>query len=341
MPDPPVTLRDVAVRAGVHPATASRALNPETRILVSEDTARRVLDAAAELGYHPNPVARSLRTRRSHTVGVLIPDLNNPLFPPIVRGLEDRLAAAGYVALIGNTDSDDERERMVFEQMRARHVDGLVLATARLHHPLLAEAARAEMPVVLINRLAQDYSFPSVSVDNERGVRMAVAHLSSLGHRRIAHIAGPQEMSTGLSRYRGFVTAMESARLAIDDDQIVFAKAFTVEEGLRCSRLLLERGTGCTAIAAGNDMLAVGCYAALDDAGLSCPDDISVVGFNDMPFIDRLRPPLTTIRFPHYQVGTEAAQLLLERIAEHSGPVKILYLAPELIVRGSTARAPG
>ncbi len=119
MPDPPVTLRDVAVRAGVHPATASRALNPETRILVSEDTARRVLDAAAALGYRPNPVARSLRTRRSHTVGVLIPDLNNPLFPPIVRGLEDRLAAAGYVALIGNTDSDDERERMVFEQMRA------------------------------------------------------------------------------------------------------------------------------------------------------------------------------------------------------------------------------
>jgi LacI family transcriptional regulator len=341
MPDPPVTLRDVAVRAGVHPATASRALNPETRILVSEDTARRVLDAAAELGYHPNPVARSLRTRRSHTVGVLIPDLNNPLFPPIVRGLEDRLAAAGYVALIGNTDSDDERERMVFEQMRARHVDGLVLATARLHHPLLAEAARAEMPVVLINRLAQDYSFPSVSVDNERGVRMAVDHLAALGHRRIAHIAGPQEMSTGLSRYRGFVTAMESARLPIDDDLIVFAKAFTVEEGLRCGRLLLERGTGCTAIAAGNDMLAVGCYAALDDAGLTCPDDISVVGFNDMPFIDRLRPPLTTIRFPHYQVGTEAAQLLLERIAEHAGPVKILYLAPELVVRGSTARAPG
>jgi LacI family transcriptional regulator len=349
MPDAPVTLRDVAVRAGVHPATASRALNPETRILVSEDTARRVLDAAEALGYSPNPVARSLRTRRSHTVGVLIPDLNNPLFPPMVRGLEDRLAAAGYVALIGNTDSDDKRERMVFDQMRARHVDGLVLATARLRHPLLAEASRAEIPVVLINRLAQDYSFPSVTVDNERGVRMAVSHLAGLGHRRIAHIAGPQEMSTGLSRYRGFVTAMESSGLRVDSDLVVFAKAFTVEEGLRCTRLLLERGgqagqaagTDCTAIAAANDMLAVGCYAALDECGLSCPEDISVVGFNDMPFIDRLRPPLTTIRFPHYQVGTEAAQLLLERIAEHSGPVKILYLAPELIIRGSTAQVPG
>jgi LacI family transcriptional regulator len=353
MPAAPVTLRDVALRAGVHPATASRALNPETRILVSEQTARRVLDAAEALGYSPNPVARSLRTRRSHTVGVLIPDLNNPLFPPMVRGLEDRLAAAGYVALIGNTDSDDKRERMVFDQMRARHVDGLVLATARLRHPLLAEASRAEIPVVLINRLAQDYSFPSVTVDNERGVRMAVSHLAGLGHRRIAHIAGPQEMSTGLSRYRGFVTAMESSGLQVDSDLVVFAKAFTVEEGLRCSRLLLENAGGqpgragragradCTAIAAANDMLAVGCYAALDESGLSCPEDISVVGFNDMPFIDRLRPPLTTIRFPHYQVGTEAAQLLLERIAEHSGPVKIFYLAPELIVRGSTARAPG
>jgi LacI family transcriptional regulator len=347
MPEAPVTLKDVALRAGVHPATASRALNPETRILVSEDTARRVLEAAEELGYSPNPVARSLRTRRSHTIGVLIPDLNNPLFPPIVRGLEDRLAAAGYVALIGNTDSDDQRERIIFDQMRARHVDGLVLATARLRHPLLAEASRAEIPVVLINRLAQDYSFPSVTVDNERGVRMAISHLAGLGHRRIAHIAGPQEMSTGLSRYRGFVTAMESSGLPVDSELTVFAKAFSVEEGVRCTRLLLDQCAavpgrpGCTAIFAANDMLAVGCYSALDEAGLNCPEDMSVVGFNDMPFIDRLRPPLTTVRFPHYQVGTEAAQLLLERIAEHSSPVKILYLAPELIIRGSTTRVPG
>ena len=138
MTDRTVTLRDVAARAGVHPATASRALNPETRLLVREDTARRVLEAAEVLGYHPNPVARSLRTRRSNTVGVLIPDLTNPLFPPIVRALEDRLAAAGYVALIGNTDGDGERERLVFQQMRARHVDGMVLATAHLSDPLLA-----------------------------------------------------------------------------------------------------------------------------------------------------------------------------------------------------------
>ena len=331
-----VTLRDVAARAGVHPATASRALNPETRLLVREDTARRVLEAAESLGYHPNPVARSLRTRRSHTVGVLIPDLTNPLFPPIVRALEDRLAAAGYVALIGNTDGDGERERLVFQQMRARHVDGMVLATAHLSDPLLADAARAGLPVVLMNRMAADHSLPSVSVDNERGMSMAVAHLAAEGHKRIAHIAGPQEVSTGLSRYRGFLTAMEAHGLAADPDLIVTAKAFSIEEGLRCTRALLER-RDCTAVAAGNDMLAVGCFAALEEVGLNCPADMSVVGFNDMPFIDRLRPPLTTIRFPHYQLGTEAAQLLLERIGGQGGPVKVLYLAPELVVRGSTA----
>jgi LacI family transcriptional regulator len=340
MPDPPVTLKDVAARAGVHPATASRALSPETRILVSEETARRVLAAARELGYRPNPVARSLRTRRSHTVGVLIPDLNNPLFPPIVRGLDDRLAASGYVALIGNTDGDDERERVVFEQMRARHVDGFVLATAHLRSSLLAEAARAELPVVLVNRLAEDYSFPSVSVDNERGVRMAVTHLAALGHRRIAHIAGPQNLSTGLNRYRGFVSAMAASGLPVDPGLVVFAERFSLQEGQRCCRELLALPERCTPVAAGNDMLALGCYAALDAAGLRCPDDMSVVGFNDMPFIDLLKPPLTTVRFPHYQVGTEAAQLLLERIGGNNGPVKILYLAPEFITRGSTARVP-
>jgi LacI family transcriptional regulator len=337
MADRPATLRDVAAAAKVHPATASRALNPETRLLVSEDTAKRVAAAAARLGYRPNPVARSLRTRRSYTVGVLIPDLNNPLFPPIVRGLEDKLADAGYVALIGNTDADPDRERLLFEQMRARHVDGFVLATATLHDQMLAAAAEAEMPVVLMNRLSQDYSFPSVSVDNEQGARMAVTHLARLGHTRIAHIAGPQEASTGVSRLRGFRDGMTQHGLAVDDSLIAYATKYTVEEGTRCCRELLARRGTFTAIAAANDMLAVGCYAAFEEAAADCPDELSLVGFNDMPFIDRLRPPLTTVRFPHYQLGTEAAQLLLERINGSEGPVKILYLAPELVIRGSTA----
>ncbi len=340
--DGPATLRDVAAAAGVHPATASRALNPGTRLLVSEETARRVAEAAGRLGYRPNPVARSLRTRRSNTVGVLIPDLNNPLFPPIIRGIEDRLAGHGYVALIGNTDGDPGRERLVFDQMRARHVDGFVLATATLNSPILAEAAEAGLPVVLVNRTAQDYPFSSVSVDNEAGVRAAVAHLVSLGHTRIGHIAGPQDISTGTARHRGYQEAMGSHGLTAGEGDIVYASGYTVEEGLRCGRELLGAGGGLSAVVAANDMLAVGCYGALDELGLRCPEDVSVIGFNDMPFVDRLRPPLSTVRFPHTQVGTEAAGLLLERIETGDGsPVKILFLAPELVVRGSTMAIEG
>jgi LacI family transcriptional regulator len=339
MPEPVVTLKDVARRAGVHPATASRALSPETRILVSDSTARRVMDAAAALGYRPNAVARSLRTRRSHTIGVLIPDLNNPLFPPMVRGLEDRLAADGYVTLIGNTDGRLDREYQVFEQMRARHVDAYAFATARLHSPMLADAARDGLHVVLMNRISDDYSFPSVSVDNERGARMAIDHLTALGHSRIGYLAGPQSMSTGLNRYRGFLAGMQAAGLPVDPAIVAFADGFSIEEGHRCGREILAAEPRCTAVAAGNDMLAVGCYAAIEEAGLSCPADVSVVGFNDMPFIDRLRPPLTTVAFPHYQLGTEAAGMLLDMLSGVTGPVKAMLLAPEFVVRGSTAVA--
>jgi LacI family transcriptional regulator len=339
--DRPATLRDVATAAGVHPATASRALNPGTRLLVSADTARRVSEAAARLGYQPNPVARSLRTRRSNTIGVVIPDLNNPLFPPIVRGIEDRLAEHGYVALLGNTDADLAKERLVFDQMRARHVDGFVLGTATAGSPILAEAAAAEVPVVLMNRTSQDFPFSSVSVDNEQGVRAAVAHLVALGHTRIGHIAGPLDASTGAARLRGFKDAMAAHQLPLPEDHIAYASAYFLEEGARRGLELLGSAPGLTAVVAANDMLAVGCYGALDDLGLRCPEDVSVVGFNDMPFVDRLRPPLSSVRFPHYQLGLEAATLLVERIEAAEGPVKNLFLAPEMVARGSSAPPAG
>jgi LacI family transcriptional regulator len=140
-----------------------------------------------------------------------------------------------------------------------------------------------------------------------------------------------------MSRLRGFREGMATYGLEVDEGLIMYASRYTVEEGARCCRELLARQPAFTAVAAANDMLAIGCYTALDERSLQCPDDISVIGFNDMPFVDRLRPPLTSVRFPHYQLGTEAAQLLLERIGGGEGPVKILYLAPELIVRGSTS----
>ena len=212
-----------------------------------------------------------------------------------------------------------------------------MLATATLNSPILDQAAAAELPVVLMNRIAQDYPFSSVSVDNEQGVRAAVSHLVSLGHTRIGHIAGPQDVSTGAARLRGYQEAMRSHRLAIGPADIIYASGYTVEEGLRGGRELFEATDDLTAVVAANDMLAIGCYGALDELALRCPEDVSVIGFNDMPFVDRLRPPLSTVRFPHSQVGAEAARLLIERIeGGEGGPVKILFLAPELIARGST-----
>ena len=191
-----VTLKDVARRAGVHPGTASRALNVETRPLVNGETAQRVLAAAEELGYRPNPIARGLKTSRSYTVGVLIPDLTNPLFPPIVRGIQDRLEEAAYTPLIANTDNDPDRERADFEAMRARQVDGLITATARRDRGCPSGSSRCRFRWSC-NRRLEDCARPSAAPTTARGIGLAVEHLVSLGHRRIAHLAGPQELSTG------------------------------------------------------------------------------------------------------------------------------------------------
>ncbi|MHB1511044.1 MAG: substrate-binding domain-containing protein [Acidimicrobiales bacterium] len=264
----------------------------------------------------------------------------HPMFPPIVRGIEDRLVTSGYVPLIGNTDNDESRERLVLERLEDRQVDGLIVATARREHPRLVEIARSGLPVVLVNRVVDGHRLPSVSVDDSAGTRTAVSHLTGLGHRHIAHLAGPQELSTGAGRYLGFRTGLDLAGLESDEDLLIFAESFSEAAGFEGACELLRRARHVTAIVAANDMLALGCLRALSRAGLDCPRDVSLVGFNDMPFVDRVDPPLTTVGFPHYEVGTYAAGLVLERIENGRGPVKELFLAPKLVVRASTAQVP-
>jgi LacI family transcriptional regulator len=333
----PATLRDVAQLAGVHPGTVSRALNHQTRALVNERTARRVLEAAEELGYRPNPIARGLRTNRSNTIGVLVPDLMNPLFAAVVRGIEDGLREAGYTPLIANTDNDAERERVAYEAMSARQVDGFIAATARRDHWPLADQVPSGAKVVLVNRRTDSDAIPAVTGDDREGVRLAVEHLAELGHRRIAHLAGSQALYTGWSRHHGFLDAMRGCGLEVEPELIVFSEAFTEREGARWCGDLLERNQDFTAIVAGNDLLALGCYDALENRGLRCPDDVSIVGYNDMPFVDRFTPPLTTIRVPHYELGATAAGLMLEQLEELEVAPRQLMLAPEIVVRGSTA----
>jgi LacI family transcriptional regulator len=332
-----VTIRDVARVAKVHPGTVSRALNAETRGLVNQETAERVMRAAQQLGYRPNPIARGLKTNRSYTIGVLIPDITNPLFPPILRGIEDRLDEAGYTSLIVNTDNDAERERSYLEALRARQVDGFISATARLDQAFLADLAAGGVPLVLVNRSLEDRSVPAVTVDDRQGIRLAIEHVARLGHSRIGHVAGPQNISTGRRRYLGFLEAMRAAGLEALGEHVRFSTSFTEAEGARVSGELLGGADDITAIVAANDRLAIGCYDTLEASGLRCPDDVSVVGFNDMPFVDRLRPPLTSVRVPQREIGTEAANLLLQRLSDGSQTAREILLEPTLVVRGSTA----
>lgn len=331
------TLRDVAEAAGVHTATASRALNPETRKLVNAETARRVLRAAESLAYRPNPIARSLKTSKSRTVGLVIPDLTNPLFPPIVRGIEDVLGPAGYSALIVNTDSDPDREESQVGSLRSRQVEGLIVATARLDHPLLSRLHDEGVKIVLVNRRANGLDVPSIAPDDATGVAQAVQHLADLGHRRIAHLAGPQFTSTGVARARAFHAAVRDHGLDDDPSLTASCEYWSEDEGARALRTVLKSRTDFSAVVAGNDLIALGCYDVFAERGISCPDDVSVVGFNDMPFLDKLRPPLTTVAVPHHQIGIEAARMLLESINESDRPSRSVLLPVSLITRGSTA----
>jgi LacI family transcriptional regulator len=266
---------------------------------------------------------------------VIVPDIQNPLFPPIIRGIDDRLGEAGYTPLIANTDNDPVRERVDFEAMRARAVDGFVTATARLDHELLDEFAGLGIPLVLVNRRVVDGSLPSATADDRAGVRIAVEHLASLGHRKIAHLAGPQDVSTGRQRREGFQEAMEAAGL--DPSLVRVGRAFTEPEGARLCEELLADTREVTAIVAGNDLMALGCYDVFAELGIGCPNDVSVAGFNDMPFAGRFAPPLTTVRIPHYEIGVAAAQLLLDLLqGSHDGQNEVV-LPVELAVRGSTA----
>ena len=330
-------LRDVAAAANVHPSTASRALNTATRGRVNAATVARVQEAALRVGYEPNSLARGLRTSRTNTIGMLIPDLTNPLFPPIVKGIEDRLSQDGYTLVLANTNYDLQRERLIARAMVARQVDGFLLATARREYSLVQDLLDAGRKVVLVNRTMERAPVASVTGDEFVGIGLAVSHLASLGHRELAYVGGDAEASTGLSRYQAFVAHLQEEGLPLDPDLVAHADRFHEERGAAAFAELLDRGRRFTAVVAANDRLALGCYDILRDRGLDVPGDVSVTGYNDMLFADRFAPPLTTVRIPHYQIGVKAAQLLLEALEDGDAPPMTVRLTPTLVVRGSTA----
>ncbi|MGZ3362320.1 MAG: LacI family DNA-binding transcriptional regulator, partial [Xanthobacteraceae bacterium] len=256
----------------------------------------------------------------------------------ILSGVTETLAAEGYATIVVDVGPDPSRERELVDRLIARGVDGLVLATVVLNDPVVGHCLAASIPVVLVNRSDSARKLPAVVTDDEAGMRLAVDHLVGLGHRRLGHIAGPQDVSTGALRRAGFKAAAARAGLSAQNTLIETARAYTRDEGRLAALRLLDRERPPTAIVAANDLLALGIYDAIGERGLKCPSDVSVVGHNDMPYVDMLSPPLTTVRIAQREMGNQAARLLLDAIAAPAARRERVVLEPRLIVRGSTGK---
>lgn len=332
-----INIKDVAAQAEVHPSTVSRVMNPETRAMVSAAVAERIVRIANEMGYARSPLASGLRTGKSYTIGVIIPDLSNPVFPPVVRGIERTLSADGYIAILADSDNSQQSERAIFDSMKSRRIDGLILATAHTEDPIVTDCVDEQLPVVLVNRTTDKHEVSEVVNNDELGIRLAVAHLIELGHRSIAFLGGPQNTSTGRGRYAAFENLARNGQFSLDSDLCVNCTAFTEAAGHSGMRDILSRNKLFTGVIAANDLLALGCYDALQERGLSCPDDVSVTGFNDMPFADRFSPALTSLHIQHDELGVQAANLLLAEIRDCEARRKTIRLDPNLVIRASTA----
>ena len=331
----PVTIDDIAKAAGVNPATVSRALRGVPG-KVSAAKRAEIEAIARDLGYTPNVMAASLRTKRTNIAAIVVPDLANPMFAPLVKGLEQELRSHDMLALITQPPEGKEERAELIRALAMRQVCGLLILAAEQDDAMLDVARQHNIPTVLVNRGSGDRRFSSVVNDDHESVRLVLAHLHGLGHRRIAHIAGPSFLSTGLARKKAFV---ELAQPLCDSPlPIVEAKAFTREEGLQAGRQLLDLGAGAfTAVFASNDLLALGMMDAARERGLVVPQDLSVVGHNDMPFVDIVQPPLTTVHMPIVEMSRQAAQMFWEQVREEAKPTTTRILQPSLVVRQSTA----
>lgn len=333
-----MTIYDVATEAGVSVATVSRVLN-DTGYPVRPETRRRVLEAVAKFDFRPNDLARSLLLKSTRTVGLAIPDIANPYYPLISRGVEDVASAHGYTVVLGNTDRDAAKSERYIDTMLQKQVDGIILAGGGTDFTRASERfARRGTRVVFIGRPGPPW--PSVRVPNTDAAAAAIEHLVGLGHRRIAFIGGAPALTSAQDRLEGYRRSV--AAHGLDDDERLCARGdFTEAGGYRATAQLLALSRPPTAVFAANDRMAIGALAAAHDAGRRVPDDLSLVGFDDIPMASYLRPALTTVALPGYEMGAAAMRLLLEELAREpgadGGPPPAVALEAGLVVRDSTA----
>ncbi|HET9809385.1 MAG TPA: LacI family DNA-binding transcriptional regulator [Candidatus Limnocylindria bacterium] len=335
-----MTITDVARAANVHASTVSRVLNGRAELSLLPETRERVIAAATRLGYRPSALARGLRLRRSFTLGMLVPDITNPVFPSMIKGVEGAAHARGYHLILCNTDDSFEREASYLRVLREWRVDGILIASSSTAESTIAELRREKVPFVLLNSASRANDDLAVTPDNRQGVSAALDHLIQLGHRRIGLIAAPQTTVTGQERLLAARAALRRHHLAHDDALVEVADSFSEVSGYRAARRLLLDGEPLTAIFCANDLIALGAIRVAREIGLTVPDDLSVVGFNDIPQSELFDPPLTTVHVPQEEMGVLAAALLIDQLEGRHIARRHVVLEAELVARGSSAAPP-
>lgn len=330
-----ITLADVAAAADVSLMTVSRVVND--RPGVGKETRQRVRRAIETLGYRPNIVARGLKAASSRSIGLMVPDVTNPYFPEIVRGAEDVAIAHGYTLLLTNVIEDKRRETLALQTFEDHMVDGVIACSPRLEDKELYPLLRRQRAAVLVNRRTDAKVAGSVRIDHELGARMLVRHLHQIGRRRFGFLSGPEHSHAGRERQLGI--AREAGELGIELPEAgLIACAPTVEGGAAAAAELLERQPGVDALVCFNDLVAAGALQTLAALGIGVPEDIAVVGYDDIVFARMFTPALTTIRAPTFELGQQAGIMLLDRMQGRGHGIDIV-LQPELVVRGSTVKA--
>jgi LacI family transcriptional regulator len=332
-----VTLKDVAEHLGVDVSTVSRALSADKRNLVNSATRRRVIEAAEALGYRGNLQASALRRGRTGIIGVIVADLSNPFIGPVLRGVASGLGGKGLLPIVTETqDSSDELAR-ICQKLLAQRVDAIICAAGRRADRAMLKRLAKEVPTVLAVRQFSKSGIATVSHDDVGGGRLAAEHLLSLGHTKLALLMGPQDIGSFEGRTRGFSEAVAAAGA----ECILIDKAIrlpTLDRGQELMERLLEQTASDhpTGIFAQNDSIAIGAMHLAREHGLHCPDDISIIGYNDVPLTAHLTPALTTIKLPAYEIGRLAAELAATLIEEPGRSASMVTLSPELVVRETT-----
>lgn len=329
-----VTIKDIARIAGVSPSTVSRALNDSP--LINEETKARIRRIAEELGYERNELARGLVKGTSGALGLVVPDITNPFFAEIARGVSDVAHTEGFGVLLCTTEENLTREAQYLRFLRRKRVDGLILCTVTADDPNLMELFRSAVPFVLVSRLVRGLDVPFVVGDDKMGGRLAVEHLIGLGHKRIGFIGGPPNVQSSQDRMEAYREVLQDHGLLYRPQWATFAD-FTQAAGRKAAHALLRRRPRPTAIFAANDVIALGVLEAAEELGFSIPGDLSVVGYDDISYAALPRIQLTTVAQPAYEMGRIAAEYLLS-IFNGKAKEKLQHiLHPRLVIRKTTA----